>query len=62
MAEQVLSQHDRLDVLVNNAGIIYPEREESEDGYELAFAVNYLSHFLLTGLLCRCSEAPPRPG
>ncbi len=62
MAEQVLSEHDRLDVLVNNAGIIYPEREESEDGYELAFAVNYLSHFLLTGLLCRCSEAPPRPG
>ncbi len=51
MAEQVLSEHDRLDVLVNNAGIIYPEREESEDGYELAFAVNYLSHFLLTGLL-----------
>ncbi len=51
LAEQVLSEHDRLDVLVNNAGIISREREESEDGYELTFAVNYLSHFLLTGLL-----------
>ena len=51
MAEQVLSEHDRLDVLVNNAGIISREREESEDGHELTFAVNHLSHFLLTVLL-----------
>ena len=51
LAERVLSEHDRLDVLVNNAGIIAREREESGDGHELTFAVNYLSHFLLTGLL-----------
>ena len=51
MAERVLSEHDRLDVLVNNAGIISRERENSEDGHELTFAVNHLSHFLLTGLL-----------
>ncbi len=51
LAEQVLSEHDRLDVLINNAGIISQERKESEDGHELTFAVNYLSHFLLTGLL-----------
>src|ERR671917_1300296 len=51
LAERILSEHDRLDVLVNNAGIISPERRESEDGYELTFAVNYLSHFLLTRLL-----------
>jgi NAD(P)-dependent dehydrogenase (short-subunit alcohol dehydrogenase family) len=51
MAEQVLSERDRLDVLVNNAGIISREREESEDGFELTFAVNHLSHFLLAGLL-----------
>jgi len=51
LAEQVLSDRDRLDVLVNNAGIIVGEREESEDGYELTFAVNHLAHFLLTGLL-----------
>jgi NAD(P)-dependent dehydrogenase (short-subunit alcohol dehydrogenase family) len=51
LAEQVLSEQDRLDVLIINAGIIAQEREESEDGHELTFAVNYLSHFLLTGLL-----------
>jgi NAD(P)-dependent dehydrogenase (short-subunit alcohol dehydrogenase family) len=42
---------DELDTLVNNAGIIVPERQESADGHELTFAVNYLSHFLLTALL-----------
>src|SRR5215203_4674723 len=51
LAEQVLAEQDRLDVLVNNAGVIERERRESEDGYELTFAVNYLSHFLLTRLL-----------
>jgi NAD(P)-dependent dehydrogenase (short-subunit alcohol dehydrogenase family) len=51
LADSILSEYDRLDVLVNNAGIIVQERKESEDGYELTFAVNYLSHFLLTSLL-----------
>jgi NAD(P)-dependent dehydrogenase (short-subunit alcohol dehydrogenase family) len=51
LAERIILEHDRLDVLVNNAGIIARERRESEDGYELTFAVNYLSHFLLTRLL-----------
>ena len=51
LAEQVLSGEERLHVLINNAGVIVPERQESEDGYELTFAVNYLAHFLLTGLL-----------
>src|SRR5215216_3847528 len=51
LAEQVLTQQDRLDVLVNNAGVIAGERRQSEDGYELTFAVNYLAHFLLTRLL-----------
>jgi NAD(P)-dependent dehydrogenase (short-subunit alcohol dehydrogenase family) len=51
LAKQILSEHDRLDVLVNNAGVIAHERRETEDGYELTFAVNYLAHFLLTDLL-----------
>lgn len=51
LAEELRSSHERLDVLVNNAGVILPEREESRDGAELTFAVNYLSHFLLTRLL-----------
>jgi NAD(P)-dependent dehydrogenase (short-subunit alcohol dehydrogenase family) len=51
LAERILLEHDSLDVLVNNAGIIAPERKETEDGYELTLIVNYLSHFLLTRLL-----------
>ena len=59
LAEEVRSGHDRLDVLVNNAGVISPEREESEDGIELTFAVNYLSHFLLTRLLSPLLQQGP---
>jgi NAD(P)-dependent dehydrogenase (short-subunit alcohol dehydrogenase family) len=56
LAERIGGEHDRLDVLVNNAGIgtILPgdgRRMESRDGYELRFAVNYLAGFLLTRLL-----------
>src|SRR5918998_4256579 len=51
LAEQILSEHDCLDVLVNNAGVIAREREETEDGLELTFTVNYLAHFPLTSLL-----------
>lgn len=40
-----------LDLLINNAGLVAPERAESREGYELTFAVNYLAHFLLTSLL-----------
>jgi NAD(P)-dependent dehydrogenase (short-subunit alcohol dehydrogenase family) len=49
-----------LDTLVNNAGIIVPERRESADGYELTFAVNHLSHFLLTRLLLPKLREPAR--
>ena len=51
LADEVLASESSLDVLVNNAGIgsaAGAGRQESADGYELTFAVNYLSHFLLT--------------
>jgi NAD(P)-dependent dehydrogenase (short-subunit alcohol dehydrogenase family) len=49
LADEVLEQEPQLDVLVNNAGIGGGDRrEESADGYELHFAVNYLAGFLLT--------------
>ena len=56
LADEVAADHDRLDVLVNNAGIGAGRRGEtsrdlSRDGYELRFAVNYLAPFLLTRLL-----------
>ena len=51
LAERILTEEGRLDVLVNNAGIASGKRRVSEDGVELTFAVNYLSHFLLAELL-----------
>src|SRR5205823_4698846 len=52
LAAEVERDHDRLDVLVNNAGLgAVSPRSESADGHELVFAVNYLAGFLLTQLL-----------
>lgn len=55
LAEAVIRDHQRLDVLVSNAGIGSqndgPQRQVSADGHELRFAVNYLSGFLLAHLL-----------
>jgi NAD(P)-dependent dehydrogenase (short-subunit alcohol dehydrogenase family) len=50
-AEQVLRRCDRLDVLVNNAGVWVSQRIETPDGNELTFQVNHLAPFLLTALL-----------
>jgi NAD(P)-dependent dehydrogenase (short-subunit alcohol dehydrogenase family) len=55
LGEAVLADHKRLDVFISNAGIGSqnegPARQTSKDGYELRFAVNYLSGFLLARLL-----------
>lgn len=45
------SKFNRLDVLINNAGVILPGYHETADGYELHFGVNHLGHFLLTSQL-----------
>ena len=50
-AAEFMRRHDRLQVLVNNAGGYNPRRELSKDGLELTFAVNHLGYFLLTNLL-----------
>jgi NAD(P)-dependent dehydrogenase (short-subunit alcohol dehydrogenase family) len=50
-AAELLARHDRLHVLVNNAGVFSMRRRTSADGYELLFAVNQLAPFLLTRLL-----------
>jgi NAD(P)-dependent dehydrogenase (short-subunit alcohol dehydrogenase family) len=55
LADCVRAEHDRLDILINNAGIgsagPHGRRQTSQDGHELRFAVNYLAGFLLTHLL-----------
>jgi NAD(P)-dependent dehydrogenase (short-subunit alcohol dehydrogenase family) len=56
LADAVGAKHNRLELLINNAGIGFTtrgkvERETSHDGHELRFAVNYLAPFLLTYLL-----------
>jgi retinol dehydrogenase 14 len=51
LAEELLAGHDRLDLLVNNAGLMSSHYRLSADGFELTFAVNHLAPFLLTNLL-----------
>jgi retinol dehydrogenase-14 len=51
LAQEFREHHDRLDVLVNNAGLMLSERTETSDGIETQLAINHLAPFLLTNLL-----------
>src|SRR5262249_17420145 len=51
LAETFSRDHDRLDVLINNAGAMFPQRMETAEGIEMTLAVNHLAPFLLTNLL-----------
>jgi NAD(P)-dependent dehydrogenase (short-subunit alcohol dehydrogenase family) len=51
MAREIEARVERVDVLVNNAGVYMNQREASSDGFEMTFAVNHLAPFLLTHLL-----------
>ncbi len=62
MAEAFKAKYDRLDVLVNNAGAVFTDRQESVDGFEMTFALNHLSYFLLTARLRELLIASGRPG
>jgi NAD(P)-dependent dehydrogenase (short-subunit alcohol dehydrogenase family) len=50
-AEELLSRWPRIDLLVNNAGLMAPPRRVTEDGFELQMATNHFGPFALTGLL-----------
>jgi NAD(P)-dependent dehydrogenase (short-subunit alcohol dehydrogenase family) len=50
-AEELRAGHDRLDLLINNAGLMMTPPGRTEDGFELQLGTNHLGHFALTGLL-----------
>ncbi len=59
-ADRIKSGHDRLDILINNAGVMVPpQRQVTEDGFELQLGTNYLGHFVLTaGLMPLLKQTP----
>jgi dehydrogenase/reductase SDR family member 12 len=62
LAARILAEEPRLDVLINNVGVLLPERQLTEEGLEKTFATDLAGHFLLTNLLLRrlVESAPSR--
>lgn len=60
-ASGFLAEHDAIDVLMNNAGIMACPESKTADGFELQFGTNHLGHFLLTALLCPAVMAGNEP-
>ncbi|MFJ9810768.1 oxidoreductase [Streptomyces sp. NPDC101158] len=58
-AEEVRVRHGRLDLLVNNAGVMFPPYRRTEDGFEAHLGINHLGHFALTGLLLNLMTSVP---
>jgi len=61
LAEQFKARYERLDILINNAGLVEPECRLTEDGVEAIFSVNAVAPFLLTHLLMDSLKAAPAP-
>ncbi|MGD9993640.1 MAG: oxidoreductase [Salinivirgaceae bacterium] len=59
-ASEFQEKYSQLDVLINNAGVMFPpKRELSKQGFEIQFAINHLGHFALTGLLLKMFKTSP---
>jgi NAD(P)-dependent dehydrogenase (short-subunit alcohol dehydrogenase family) len=50
-ADDLHATHQRIDLLINNAGVMYTPKQTTHDGFEMQFGTNHLSHFAFTGLL-----------
>ncbi len=59
-AAELRARHPRIDLLVNNAGVMFPPKQTTVDGFELQLGTNHLGHFALTGLLLE--QMLPVPG
>ena len=58
-ADTFRGRYERLDLLINNAGVMVPPYGKTADGFELQFGANHLGHFALTGLLLDLLSATP---
>jgi NAD(P)-dependent dehydrogenase (short-subunit alcohol dehydrogenase family) len=58
-ADSFATSHDRLHLLINNAGVMYTPFEHTAEGYEMQFGTNHVGHFLLTNLLVPLLLADP---
>src|SRR6266568_8744570 len=59
-AGELRARHPRIDLLINNAGVMFPPKQTTVDGFELQLGTNHLGHFALTGLLLE--QMLPVPG
>jgi NAD(P)-dependent dehydrogenase (short-subunit alcohol dehydrogenase family) len=57
LADELVRTEGRLDMLINNAGLMAIDYEQTEDGFEMQFGVNHLGHFVLTGALLPLLQA-----